>query len=103
MGTVWLVRFCLVRIRWSGFCLAGFWLIRLPLAHVPLVHDLTHDDGVFGARARLRARAGFIYAVAGVRWVAASRKVTVIGLVPAATQFGHAQVWAEIRARHCDG
>jgi hypothetical protein len=59
--------------------------------------------GFLGARAGLRARADFASAVAGVRRVAASRKVAVIGLVPAATQFGHAQVWAEIRARHCDG
>ncbi len=90
LGAVCMASLCLARIRLVSFCLAGFWLIRLPVARGPLVHDLSHGDGVLGARARLRARADFIYTVAGVSRVAASRQVTAIGLVPAATQFGHA-------------
>jgi hypothetical protein len=103
LAVVCVARFRLARIRLVSFCLAGFWLIRLPVARGPLVHGLPHGDGVFGASARFRARPGFTGAVASVRRVAASRKVTAIGLVPAATQFGHAQVWAEIRARQCGG
>ncbi len=103
LAVVCMARFCLTRIRLVSFCLAGFWLIRLLRTRGPLVHGLPHGDGVFGARARLRARPAFTGAVAGVRRVAANWKVTVIGLVPAATQFGHAQVWAEICARQCDG
>ncbi len=97
-----MARFCLVRIRLGGFCRAGFRLIGLLVARVPLVHDLLYGDGVFGAGAWFRARTGFTCAVVSVRRVAANRKVTAIGLVRAATQFGHAQVWAEIRARQCD-
>src|SRR4051794_1011943 len=70
LAAICVARFRLARIRLVSFCLAGFWLIRLPLARGPLIHDLPHGDGVFGAGARLRARPGFTGAVDSVHRVA---------------------------------
>jgi hypothetical protein len=95
-----LISILLIRIRLASVIRVRFRLIRvssvdLRLADVLLARFFPDDVGVLGAWARLRAWSGLRYAIAGVRLVTMLRDITAIGLIPAATQFGHASVWPE--------